>query len=140
MSHLRLLASNTIWKTSIDLKAVKVNRTRQTIRYRTAATLRRAHIKQYRASNEVGATKPTRTSYNLDKVWSNSWHSNKNLKLLFFLSFSPVESQHPYIAIGEAPQYLTAWSGKRLWIRTPELLCSMMSYIMTKSRSFKMLA
>ena len=40
-------------------------RTRQIIRYRATATLRRPQIKQYTASN-AGATKPTGTSYYFD--------------------------------------------------------------------------
>ena len=46
------------------------DRTRQIIRYRATATLRRPQIKQYTASKKVGVTKPTGTSYNFDKVWS----------------------------------------------------------------------
>ena len=43
-------------------------RTRQAIRYRVVTTLRQSQIQQCTASNE-GATKPTRTSFNFDKVW-----------------------------------------------------------------------
>ena len=50
-------------------------RTRQIIRYRATATLRRLQIKQYAASNEArrgGVTKPSGTSDNYDKVRSGS--------------------------------------------------------------------
>ena len=50
-----------------------LRRTRQIIRYRATATLRRLQIKQYTASNEGGGdTKPTGTSQNFDKVCSGA--------------------------------------------------------------------
>ena len=60
------------------LQTLKVLRTRQIIRYRATATLWRPQIKQYTVSKERGGgTKPTGTSYNLDKEGSGASDGRK---------------------------------------------------------------
>ena len=78
-----------------------LTRTRQIIRFRATATLRRPHIKQYTVSNEGGgATKPTGTSYmtNMKRYFYLDVYTilNRN-ELTIWTICAKYEAMHPTV-------------------------------------------